>query len=238
MPRKHPYARAMEELYGHFAARGWEAGTRSSEHLRLTLEPGPGVQHEMHIGARSLGEKPPAGLFPVTCSVNIRFPALEEIIKPCLGYDPEHQMIAVMRALIHYMPREQLFGGDAHLVETDPASGTAARQRFFDDVDQYLEPERRRFDDIAVLAEPDFVPRFFNPLGWAIWRAPYVKSTAAEREWRAYADQVEAQARAVLAGAGQNASGDPKVFTGIAELLRGASLQDAERLLSVLEALR
>lgn len=36
----------------------------------------------------------------------------------------------------------------------------------------------------------------------------------------------------------EGASGDPRIFTGIAALQRGASLQDAQRLLTVLQALR
>ncbi|RZA36233.1 MAG: hypothetical protein EOP92_06395 [Lysobacteraceae bacterium] len=182
-------------------------------------------------------EKPPAGFFACSCLVDIRFPALEAMIKPSLGYAPEDRMCALVRALIHYVPPEHLHDGNAHLVETDPANGTAARQRFRDDIDQYLEPVRHRFDDVSILADEDFVPRFFHPLGWAIWRAPYVKSTAGAQEWQAYADRLEAQARQVL-DEEEGASGDTRIFTGIAALQRGASLQDAQRLLTVLQALR
>lgn len=238
MPRKRPYEAAMQGLYEHFAARGWEATSRSPTHLWLALEPGPGVRYEMLLRESTFGDKPPAGFFACSCSVDIRFPPLEPIVKPPLGYGPEDRIIAVMRALIHYVPQERMFGGHAHLVETDPAHGTTARQTFLDDIELYMEPLRKEFDDITVLADPDFLPRFCDSLGWAIWRAPYLKSTLGEREWRAYADGIEAQARSLLAGAGQNASGDPKIFTGIEELQRGVSLRDAERLLAVLEALR
>ncbi|MFN3791008.1 hypothetical protein [Massilia sp.] len=180
MSRKRPCDAAMQGLYEHFAARGWALSSRSPKHLRLALEPGPDVRHELFIGERLMMEKPPAGFFAALCMVDIRFTALEEMIKPCLGYAPEDEMCALMRALTHYVPPEHLYCGEEHLVETDPANGTEARKRFLDDIDQYLEPERRRFDDIAVLANPDFVPRFFSPLGWAIWRAPYIKSMAGE----------------------------------------------------------
>jgi hypothetical protein len=225
----------FRELASRFENAGWRLLEQPKTLLHMTSAPAKGIEHALLIHEPfRIEDLPSADHFGITCSVNVYFTQLEQVINTALRRDWK---VSVGLALSRLAPKEHLFASNAHLVTVVSEDVSQSVKPFLDDFDEYLEPVRRRLCERSVFADEGYMPPTVDPWAWSLRRAAYYHLYADAAKKEEYFSRLDAQAVVTLEKNPQQGKRS-FVFTDISALLSDTARRGAEECRQLIAVLR